>query len=134
MASARRIAGEIGSDRNDFWSAFGPTNVIIHEVSNAVAFGDAKFALSRGEALDVGRLGTGLRGRRAQILLDLSRAYGQQRKDAAAMNTLLRAERISPELVRYDPRTNALLTELVRREHRVSTPELRGLARRAGVV
>lgn len=131
---ARKIADQIGQDRNDFWSAFGPTNVTIHEVSAAVTFADAKLALTRGEPLDVQRLGAGLRGRRAQVLLDLARAYGQQRKDAAAVNTLLRAERISPELVRYDPRTNALLTELVRREHRASTPELRSLARRAGVV
>ncbi|WP_460335981.1 helix-turn-helix domain-containing protein [Actinoallomurus acanthiterrae] len=134
LRTARRIAEQVGDDRNDFWSAFGPTNVVIHEVSAAVAFGDAKLALSRGEPLDVRQLGPGLRGRRAQVLLDLARAYGQQRKDAAAVHTLLKAEQISPELIRYDPRTNALLTELVRREHRVSTPELRGLARRAGVV
>ncbi|GAA4621011.1 helix-turn-helix transcriptional regulator [Actinoallomurus vinaceus] len=134
LRTARRIAEQVGNDRNDFWSAFGPTNVVIHEVSAAVAFGDAKLALSRGEPLDVRRLGPGLRGRRAQVLLDIARAHGQQRKDAAAVHTLLKAEQISPELIRYDPRTNALLTELVRREHRVSTPELRGLARRAGVV
>jgi transcriptional regulator with XRE-family HTH domain len=91
-------------------------------------------ALRRGESLDVDRLGPGLLGRRSQVLLDLARAYGLQRKDAAAVNTLLRAERVSPELVRYDSRTNELLTELVRREHRVSTPELRGLAHRAGVI
>jgi hypothetical protein len=108
--------------------------VTIHEVSIAVAFGDPKLALRRSESLDIDRLGPGLLGRRAQVMLDLARAYGQQRKDAAAVNTLLRAEKVSPELVRYDPRTNELLTELVRREHHVSTPELRGLARRAGVV
>jgi hypothetical protein len=47
---------------------------------------------------------------------------------------LLEAEYISPELVRYDPRTHDLLTMLVKREHRASTPQLRDLARRAGVV
>ena len=134
LATAKKLAGRLGGDRNDFWSAFGPTNVVIHEVSAAVTFGDAGSALSRGESLDVDRIGPGLLGRRAQVLLDLARAYGLQRKDAAAVNTLLRAERVSPELVRYDSRTNELLTELVRREHRVSTPELRGLARRAGVL
>lgn len=46
---ARKIADQIGQDRNDFWSAFGPTNVTTHEVSAAVTFGDAKLALSRGE-------------------------------------------------------------------------------------
>jgi transcriptional regulator with XRE-family HTH domain len=134
LAMAQKLAGRLGRDRNDFWSAFGPTNVVIHEVSAAVTFGDAESALSRGESLDVDRLGPGLLGRRAQVLLDLARAYGLKRKDAAAVNTLLKAERVSPELVRYDSRTNELLTELVRREHRVSTPELRGLAHRAGVV
>jgi transcriptional regulator with XRE-family HTH domain len=134
LEAAQELAGRLGGDRNDFWSAFGPTNVAIHEVSAAVAFGDAESAVRRGESLDVDRLGPGLLGRRAQVLLDLARAYGLRRKDAAAVNTLLRAEQVSPELVRYDSRTNELLTELVGREHRVSTPELRGLAHRAGVV
>ena len=51
----------------------------------------------------------------------------------AAVNLLLAAERLSPQLVRYDPATRDVLTELLRREHRPSTPELRPLARRAGV-
>jgi transcriptional regulator with XRE-family HTH domain len=134
LASARSVAGLVDADRNDFWSAFGPTNVVIHEVSAAVMFGDAKLALERGESLDLERLGPGLLGRRVQVSLDLARAYALQRKDAAAVNTLLAAERFSPELIRYDSRTNDLLTELVRREHRASTPELRGLAHRAGVI
>lgn len=134
LETAQQIASRLGGDRNDFWSAFGPTNVVIHQISTAVAFGDADTALSRGEPLNVDRLGPGLLGRRTQVLLDLARAYGLKRKDAAAVNTLLRAERLSPELIRYDPHTTELLTELVRREHRVSTPELRGLAHRAGAI
>jgi hypothetical protein len=47
---------------------------------------------------------------------------------------LLAAERLSPQLVRYDPATRDVLTELLRREHRPSTPELRPLAHRAGVI
>lgn len=134
LASARTLATELSGDRNDFWSAFGPTNVAIHEISTAVHFGDANHAITRGSTLSLGHLGPGLLGRRSQVLLDLARAYSLQRKDAAAVNTLLQAERISPELVRYDNRTNKLLTELVRREHRASTPELRALAHRAGVL
>lgn len=134
LSSARKVAGLVGTDRNDFWSAFGPTNVVIHEITAAVMFGDAKLAVKRGESLDLQRLGPGLLGRRAQVSLDLARAYALQRKDAAAVNTLLAAERLSPELVRYNSPTNDLLAELVRREHRASTPELRGLAHRAGVI
>ena len=65
---------------------------------------------------------------------DHARAYAMTRKDAAAVNLLLAAERLSPQLVRYDPATRDVLTELLRREHRPSTPELRPLARRAGVI
>jgi hypothetical protein len=57
-----------------------------------------------------------------------------RRKDAAAVNLLLVAERLSPQLVRYDGRTRDVLTTLLHREHQPSTPELRPLARRAGVI
>ena len=76
----------------------------------------------------------GLVGRRTQVNLDLARAYAMTRKDAAAVNLLLAAERLSPQLVRYDPATHDVLSELLRRENRPSTPELRPLARRAGVI
>ena len=35
LAAARRVAERLGEDRNDHWTAFGPTNVRIHEVSAA---------------------------------------------------------------------------------------------------
>jgi hypothetical protein len=57
-----------------------------------------------------------------------------QRKDAASVNMLLQAERLSPELVRYGGRPRELLTQLLKREHRASTPELRPLAQRAGII
>ncbi|MFG2015636.1 helix-turn-helix domain-containing protein [Actinomadura geliboluensis] len=134
LKQARRVAAALGGDYNHFWTAFGPTNVRIHELSAAVTFGDPRHAIDIGESLDVSRLASGLRGRRAQVRLDLARAYGQQRKDAAAVNMLLDAENISPELVRYDVRTHDLLAALIKREHRASTPQLRGLAHRAGVI
>jgi len=50
------------------------------------------------------------------------------------VNMLLEAERLSPELVRYGGRPRELLTQLLKREHRASTPRLRPLAHRAGIV
>ncbi|MEV0352598.1 helix-turn-helix transcriptional regulator [Nonomuraea sp. NPDC050680] len=134
LAQARQAAETIGEDRNDFWTAFGMTNVAIHEVSAAVEFGDARRAISTGESLNLSALATGLVGRRAQVHLDLARAYAVQRKDAASVNMLLQAERLSPELVRYGGRPRDLLTQLLKREHQASTPELRPLAHRAGIV
>ncbi|MEV4012755.1 helix-turn-helix transcriptional regulator [Nonomuraea angiospora] len=134
LAQARQVADTLGEDRNDFWTAFGTTNVTIHEISAAVEFGDTRQAIGSSEALNLAHLSDGLVGRRAQVHLDLARAYALQRKDAASVNMLLEAERLSPELVRYGGRPRELLTQLLKREHRASTPHLRGLARRAGIV
>lgn len=133
LRQAQRAADRLGADLNLHGTAFGPTNVAIHTISTNVKVGDARAAVSAGEDLDVASLPSGLVGRRAQVHLDLARAYTQTRQDAAAVNTLLEAERIAAELVRHDPSTGVVITELLRREHRRSTPELRPLAQRAGV-
>ena len=133
LATARGIADRIG-EANHMGTAFGPVNVAIHAISASLKLGDPRTATETGEALDLAAMPAGLVGRRTQVNLDLARAYAMTRKDAAAVNLLLAAERLSPQLVRYDPATRDILTELLRREHRPSTPELRPLARRAGVI
>jgi transcriptional regulator with XRE-family HTH domain len=134
LGEAKATAERLGQDRNDFWTAFGPTNVALHEVSTAVELGDAGEVVRKGEALDPVRFPAGLLGRRAQVFIDLARGYTQQRKDAAAVNMLLEAERVAPEAVRYQVIVKEMLRELLRREHRPSTPQLRPLAARVGIL
>jgi transcriptional regulator with XRE-family HTH domain len=134
LRNARTIAERFGTDANVMGTAFGPVNVAIHSLSVAVHTGDAKTAVRIGESLDPGTMPVTLIGRRTQIHLDLARAYAMQRLDAAAVNMLLAAERLSPQLVRFDARTHDLIAGLLRREHRISTPQLRPLAHRAGIV
>ena len=133
LATARGIADRTG-EANHMGTAFGPVNVAIHAISASLKLGDPRTATETGEALDLTAMPTGLVGRHTQVNLDLARAYAITRKEAAAVNLLLAAERLSPQLVRYDQSTGDVLTELLRREHRPSTPELRPLARRAGVI
>ena len=133
LAKARSIADRTG-EANHMGTAFGPANVTIHAISTSLRLGDPRTATQTGEALDTAAMPVGLVGRRTQVNLDLARAYAMCRKDAAAVNLLLAAERLSPQLVRYDQATRGVLTELLRREHRPSTPELRPLAHRAGVI
>ena len=133
LATARGIADRTG-EANHMGTAFGPVNVAIHAISASLKLGDPRTATQTGEALDLAAMPVGLVGRRTQVNLDLARAYAMTRKDAAAVNLLLAAERLSPQLVRYDLATRDVLTGLLRREHRPSTPELRPLARRAGVI
>jgi hypothetical protein len=133
LGTARGIADHTG-EANHMGTAFGPVNVAVHVISASLKLGDPRTATETGEALDLAAMPAGLVGRRTQVNLDLARAYAMTRKDAAAVNLLLAAERLSPQLIRYDPATRDVLRELLRREHRPSTPELRPLARRAGVI
>lgn len=133
LEQARSIADRTG-ETNYMGTAFGPVNVAIHAIAASLQLGDARTAAETGEALDITAIPSELVGRRTQASLDLARAYAMRKQDAAAANLLLAAERLSPELVRYDRRTRDVLTELLRREHRASTPELRPLAHRAGVI
>jgi transcriptional regulator with XRE-family HTH domain len=133
LGKAREIADRTG-DANHMGTAFGHVNVSMHAIAAAIQLGDPRTAIDIGEALDPATLPAGLTGRRAQLSLDLARAYAMRKQDAAAVNILLAAERQSPQLVRYDAGTRDVLTTLLRREHRPSTPELRPLAQRAGVL
>jgi hypothetical protein len=133
LVKARGIADRTG-EANHMGTAFGHVNVAIHTIATSLQLGDARTAVETGEALDPAGIPAGLVGRRTQVSLDLARAYAMRRQDAAAVNLLLAAERLSPQLVRYDQRTREVLTQLLRREHRPSTPELRPLAHRAGVI
>lgn len=133
LHQAHRVAELLGGEPNLHGTAFGHTNVAIHTISTSVMIGDARTAVETGEELDVSALPAGLIGRRTQVYLELARAYTQRRQDAAAVHTLLDAERIAPQLVHCHTGTVSVLTELLRREHRPSTPGLRPLARRVGV-
>lgn len=116
LATARGIADRTG-EANHMGTAFGPVNVTIHAISASLKLGDPRTATETGEALDIATMPVALVGRRTQVNLDLARAYAMTRKDAAAVNLLLAAERLSPQLVRYDPVTREVLTELLRHEH-----------------
>lgn len=134
LQQAQRTASRLGRDANAMGTAFGPTNVALHTMSISVLLGNAETAVRTGEAINPAMLPAELTGRRTQMHLDLARAYAMRKQDAAAVNGLLAAEKLSPQLVRYDKRTRDLLAGLLRREHRPSTPQLRPLAHRAGVI
>jgi transcriptional regulator with XRE-family HTH domain len=134
LNEAERAAERLGDNRNDFWFAFGPTNVRIHAVSLAMELGDPDETIRLGEGLDTSRLPAGIRGRRSAVLIDLARGYALRRMDAAAVNTLLEAERVAAEAVQFNVLVHGLLRELLKREHRASTPQLRPLAERVGVL
>jgi transcriptional regulator with XRE-family HTH domain len=134
LRQAERAANRIHADRNDLWTSFGPTNVAIHGISVAVELGDVPETIRRAEQISTATLPADLLERRAQVLTDLGRAYVQRRDDAAATAVFRQAEDLAPEEVHYSVPVREALREMLKREHRYATPELRPLARRTGII
>jgi transcriptional regulator with XRE-family HTH domain len=134
VREARKAAERLGQDANYLATAFGPTNVALRTVAVPVELGDAGEALQVARTVDPSPLAPNLLERRAMFHIDVARAYGQRRNDAAAVATLLEAERVAPEEIHYHVVVRELLRELLKRERRSATPGLRALAQRVGVL
>jgi transcriptional regulator with XRE-family HTH domain len=132
LERAHSAARRLGSDRNDHWTAFGPTNVRIHAASVAVALGDHAGAIRRVADVDLHRLPAGLRGRRSQVHRELAVAYAGVGNDHAAVQSLGEATRLAPERLRFDPVVRDLVGRLRSGRRRLDLPGLRELALRAG--
>ena len=133
LREASHLAEQLGRNDNRLWTAFGPTNVAIHELSVQVALGDGRRAFQLGEALDTDGLPPVLRGRRSQVHLELAWAAVQQADDSVAVLHLLEAERVATQAVSRNVTARSLMTTLLARERKSATPGLRALASRAGM-
>jgi transcriptional regulator with XRE-family HTH domain len=131
---ADALAGLLGEDANHAWTAFGPTNVLLHRVSVATELGEAGEAVRLAADVDPERLPEGLSSRRAQVHLDLAWAQAQRKRDAEATLHLLDAERAAPEAVRYNTIVRELVRDMLHRAGRTQTSALSDLAARSGVI
>lgn len=127
LHEAGRAADRLDADRNDFWTAFGPTNVAVHAVTIAVELGEPGDALQRARRVRVSRLP--VPERRAHHLIDVATAHGQSRQDSEAVELVLAAEKLAPEEVRLRPTSRALIADILHRAP-VAGDDLRGLAHR----
>ncbi|MGW0731138.1 helix-turn-helix domain-containing protein [Streptomyces sp. NPDC002851] len=124
---ARRVARQLGEDRNDFDLEFGPTNVEIQAVSVAVDLGDAGEALDIGEALDAAHLSI---ERQARLAMDLGRAHAQLRHVGEALQWFLRSEELAPEMIQSHVAARSAVRDLMLVAGRSAPPELKRLADR----
>ncbi|MEC3913883.1 helix-turn-helix domain-containing protein [Nocardia sp. CDC160] len=130
LAAARVAADRLGEGRNDFDTEFGPTGVAVHAVAVAVELGDAGEALDTARTVDASILSP---ERQARFLVDVARAHAQRRQAAEALDALLTAERLTPELVHTDHRTREVVRDLLQFAGRRPADELRELAGRAAI-
>ncbi len=132
LKAAAVCAAELGQDRCDLATVFGPTNVAIHQVAIAIELGDARGAVRHAPTVQLEQMPKALSERRSRFHIDVARSYAQMRDDSAAIDALLQAETIAPDELRHHRLTRELVPQLLTRESRTS--ELRALADRCGLL
>jgi hypothetical protein len=108
------VAARLGDDRNDNWTAFGPTNVTVHRVCALADMREAGRVIDAAAAMTEVQLLGLPRERRANHLVDLARGYSQWGRRDDAVELLIQADHLAREEVRCRPHTHRLITDLVR--------------------
>jgi hypothetical protein len=111
LAHAGRAADQLGVDANYWQTGFGPSNVELHRISAALDLGDIPQVIESAPRINVDHLAV---ERRVTHLIDLARALSLVARDKEALQTLLRAEQISPGIVRH----SAVVRDVVRSMYR----------------
>ncbi|MGH3829413.1 MAG: helix-turn-helix domain-containing protein [Pseudonocardiaceae bacterium] len=121
-------AAQLTGDRNDFWTAFGPTNVAIHRVWLATEMGDPIDAIRQAAYVDDTRLPLELAERRASHLITVAWSHYLRRHDDDALSALTAARAVAPEQFLFTHRVHDMLRQMLRRDRR-GRRELRTLAK-----
>lgn len=127
IQNAHEIAAQLGTNRNDYNTEFGPLNVNIQAIAVATELGDAGEALDIAKNLDVTNLS---HERQSRFHLDRARALTQVRDTHHAINALLQAETLSPELIYSHRHTKDIVRDLTQLTAPRPPDKLRDLAQR----
>jgi hypothetical protein len=112
IGRAEASAVRLGVDGNYVWTAFGPTNVKIHQVAVAMEFGDVQRAIEIGPPLDTSTMPV---ERRVRHAIETARAFARWNKIDDALAALLAAERVGPDQVRYHRLSRMIVREMLSR-------------------
>jgi transcriptional regulator with XRE-family HTH domain len=126
---AAATAARLGSDANHRFTAFGPSGVILYQVSIAQVLGDSGTSIQYARKLHPAVLTTA--ERQGRYWVDVARAYHQWGKPEPCYRALLSAERAAPAEVSYRPPVHRMTKDLLRADR--SLPGLRAFAHRIGV-
>lgn len=128
LALSGEMAARLGSDRNDYETSFGLTQVTMQTVDIHVVTEDFTAALTAAERLP--RDARMPIVSRARNLYDQAFAHVRLGHGQRALDAVLAAEHLAPDMMRYHELPRQIVAELLDRER---NPRLRGLARRLGV-
>jgi hypothetical protein len=127
---ATAAAIRLGCEANYRFTAFGPANVTLYQVSIAQVLGDSGTAIEHAKTLRPAAIPTP--ERKGRYWIDVARAYHQWNKPEPCYRALLAAERAAPAEVRYRPPVYRITEDLLRADRR-SLPGLHTFAERIGL-
>ncbi|WP_329128234.1 heavy metal transporter CzcB [Streptomyces sp. NBC_01465] len=130
LTEAKDAARFVTLDRSDARANFSPTNVALHAVSAANAFGDAGVALETAGPLM--RRHIPVPERRAALWVEAARAYTQQGRLTDGYQALRIAESCAAQDVRR-PAVREMIADMAARDRRRTLPELHHFSRQLGV-
>ena len=126
---AQAAALRLGRDANYRYTAFGPANVTLYQVSIAQVLGDSGTAIEHARTLRPAAIPTA--ERRGRYWIDVARAFHQWNKPQPCYRALLAAERDAPAEVRYRPPVHRMTEDLLRADR--TLPGLGEFAHRIGL-
>lgn len=130
LGTSAEVAQRIGADRDDYQTAFGPSQVTMQTVDMGVVTEDYGAALNAAKEMPHNP-GLPLASR-ARHLTDRAFAHARMGHDDKALNLLLATEGAAPDWMKHQTLAKFVTRELLVREQRKST-RLRDLATRIGV-
>lgn len=130
-AAAGAVERNGSTDRTDYESPFGPSQLVMQTVDVHVVTEEHTQALDAARSMPR-RAGLPTAAR-CRHLVDVAQAHTRLGHDEAALSTLLVMEQTSPSWTRYQALPRQVVRELIEQERGGRTPRLRALAGRLGV-
>jgi hypothetical protein len=130
LGTASEVAQRVGSDRTDYETPFGPSQVTMQTVDVSVVTEDYPAAIDAASRMPTNP-GLPLAAR-CRHLTDRACAHANLGQEDKALALLLAVEGMSPDWIRHQTLVRAVIRDLLAAERRRSTP-LRQLAHRIGV-
>jgi hypothetical protein len=127
LVEASRAADVIG-DRNDYWFAFGPTNIAIHRVWLSLELSDPARAIDQADYVRHDSLPAELAERQTSHLITVAWAHYLRGHHQETLNALRAARVSAPEQLLFTHRVHAMVKGMLRNERRSIKHELRELA------
>lgn len=133
LGEGHSVARQLGYDGNEYFTAFGPTNVHLHHVAVRLHLSDGAGAVSAARQVTSDDLSRLPKERRASYYLDLARGHSLAGHRDDAIDTLLTTESLFPDVIPCRPTAIDLVDILRRSASGTRLRELEQLAARAGL-